>query len=179
METSFSGTGNNGTRKNVRSLPGLLNFDFVRSVSQPRHRNVPRGQGWQRHLVPEGHQEEGHHTAAPALQQRHAVHEVQGHRGECVRVRGCLRDATAKHVRGLAHVRVYPAFQEPIFYQNEVEVPPARMQKMQDAVNLMEPIIGEGGWLVGSHPTVADCCCAANICTLEVSMASCSNDFIA
>lgn len=62
------------------------------------------------------------------------------------------------------------AFQEPLLYQNVLEIPTQKVQRLQDALNLVEPIIQEGGWLVpGSKPTVADICCAVYVATNVVS----------
>ncbi|XP_034256242.1 glutathione S-transferase 1-like [Thrips palmi] len=60
----------------------------------------------------------------------------------------------------------FRAYVEPIFYHDDLNVPPERIQKLQDALDLLEPIIHEGGWLVGDHPTIADCCCVANVATI-------------
>ncbi|XP_034250625.1 glutathione S-transferase 1-like [Thrips palmi] len=51
----------------------------------------------------------------------------------------------------------------PVFYGNAVEIPKKKVQAMQEAVDLVEPIIHEGGWLAGSRPTIADCCCATSV----------------
>ncbi|XP_034253608.1 glutathione S-transferase 1-like [Thrips palmi] len=60
----------------------------------------------------------------------------------------------------------FRAYVDPIFYKNDLDVPPERIQRLQDALDLMEPIIHEGGWLVGDHPTIADCCCVASVSTI-------------
>ncbi|XP_034231226.1 glutathione S-transferase 1-like [Thrips palmi] len=54
----------------------------------------------------------------------------------------------------------------PIFFGNVLEIPPEKVQALQEALNLLEPIVHEGGWLTGSRPTVADICCAADVATI-------------
>ncbi|XP_034230779.1 glutathione S-transferase 1-like [Thrips palmi] len=52
---------------------------------------------------------------------------------------------------------------KPIFTENAKEMPPAKVQSLQDSLDLMEGMIHEGGWLAGSKPTIADCCCATSV----------------
>ncbi|XP_034250638.1 glutathione S-transferase 1-like isoform X1 [Thrips palmi] len=54
----------------------------------------------------------------------------------------------------------------PIFFENVREIPPEKVKGLQESLDLMEPIIHEGGWLAGSHPTIADCCCVASVSTV-------------
>ncbi|XP_034250628.1 glutathione S-transferase 1-like isoform X2 [Thrips palmi] len=51
----------------------------------------------------------------------------------------------------------------PLVHENVLVIPPEKMRGLQESLTLMESLIHDEGWLAGSHPTIADCCCAANV----------------
>ncbi|KAJ1519048.1 hypothetical protein ONE63_011291 [Megalurothrips usitatus] len=54
----------------------------------------------------------------------------------------------------------------PLFYGTASEFQAEKVQRLQESLDQLDLIISDGGWLVGSTPTIADCCAAASVSSI-------------
>ena len=58
--------------------------------------------------------------------------------------------------------------QEPVLYQGETRFRPDRVKGLEQALELLETVLGDSEFVAGSEPTIADCCCIASVSTIVV-----------